>query len=275
MPTTLVQITDVHLVPEGARLAGGLDPAPPLAAALEAVAAAGTDVAALLLTGDLADGGDAASYARLRRMLEPVAVPVVCAAGNHDDRAALREHLLGEPHSAAPFDHVTRIGGLRVIVLDSTVPGRAGGELDPDQLAWLAAELADPAPDGTVLALHHPPLPSPSRLMQGMGLRDSARLGAVLDGSDVRVVLSGHTHVTSAGTLAGIPVWTGASTSSTWYGLSPAGGESTVRAPVVNRIDLFPDGLLASAVPVGAQALGTLTDAQIDAALARERKRVL
>jgi len=55
----------------------------------------GADIAALLLTGDLTDAGDPASYARLRRLLEPVAVPVLCAAGNNDDRAALREHLLG------------------------------------------------------------------------------------------------------------------------------------------------------------------------------------
>jgi hypothetical protein len=48
-----------------------------------------------------------------------------------------------------------------------------------------------------------------------------------------------------------------------------------VRAPVVSRVDLFSDGLLASAVPVGAPSLGTMTDAQIDAAVARERKRVL
>jgi hypothetical protein len=48
MPTTIVQITDLHLVPDGALLAGGLDPVPPFAAALDAVAAAGADVAALV-----------------------------------------------------------------------------------------------------------------------------------------------------------------------------------------------------------------------------------
>jgi 3',5'-cyclic-AMP phosphodiesterase len=256
MPTTLVQITDVHLVPEGALLPSGLDPAPPFAAALDAVAAVGADVAALLLTGDLADGGDAASYARLRRMLDPLDVPVLCAAGNHDDRAALREHLLGAPPSAAPLDHVSRIGGLRVVVLDSTVPGHAGGEITPDQLDWLAAELASPAPEGTVLALHHPPLPTPSRLLQGIGLRDPAALGAAIAGSDVRVVLCGHTHVASAGTLAGVPVWVGGPTSSTWYGLTPGGRERMVRAPAVSRIDLWADGLLTSTVPVGGAPVG-------------------
>ena len=94
----------------------------------------------------------------------------------------------------------------------------------------------------------------------------------MIAGSDVRVVLAGHTHVTSAGTLAGVPVWVGASTSSTWYGLTPAGGESIVRAPAVSRVDLWADGLLASTVPVGAAGLGTTTDAQVDAVVARERR---
>jgi 3',5'-cyclic AMP phosphodiesterase CpdA len=183
-------------------------------------------------------------------------VPVLCAAGNHDDRAALREHLLGAPPSAAPLDHVSRIGGLRVVVLDSTVPGHAGGEITPDQLDWLAAELAVPAPEGTVLALHHPPLPTPSRLLQGIGLRDPAALGAAIAGSDVRVVLCGHTHVASAGTLAGVPVWVGGPTSSTWYGLTPGGRERVVRAPAVSRIDLWADGMLASTVPVGGAPVG-------------------
>ncbi len=275
MPTTVVQITDLHVVTEGALLPGGLDPVPPLTTVLDAIVAAGDPIAAVLFTGDLVDRGDPASYRRLRGIVEPfvarLGAPALFAAGNHDDRSALREHLLGVAPSTAPLDHVTRIGGVRVVVLDSTVPGHAYGELTDDQLAWLADELATPAPDGTVLALHHPPLPSPSRLIQGIGLRDRAGLGDVLAGSDVRVVLSGHTHVTSAGTLAGIPVWVGASTATTWYGLTPEGGEATVRAPGVSRIDLFPDGeLLASTIPVGATPIGSLSNAEIDEVIATQ-----
>lgn len=265
--TTLVQITDIHLTSGGPQ-PGGVDPAAALAAALDEIAGAAIPLAAVLLTGDLVDAGDAASYARLRGIVTPFArrlgVPVLYAAGNHDDRAALREHLLGEAPSTEPFDHVTRLGGLRIIVLDSSVPGAAYGQLRPAQLAWLAAELAIPAPEGTVLALHHPPLPSPSRLARSIELWDRAALGRVIAGTDVRVVLAGHTHVTSAGTLAGVPVWTGGSTSSTWYGLTP-GGEGLVRAPSVSRIDLFDGGeLLIGSVPVGAPSLGRLDAARID-----------
>lgn len=273
--TTLVQITDVHLV-AGETLRGGVDPAASLVTALDEIAGAGIALAAVLFTGDLVDAGDAASYRRLRAILAPfaerVGVPLLFVAGNHDDRAALREHLLGHEPSAEPFDHVTHLDGLRVIVLDSTVPGASHGVLRPDQLTWLSAELAVPAPDGTVLALHHPPLPSPSRLATAIELRDRAALAAVIAGSDVRVVLAGHTHVVSAGSLAGVPVWVGGSTASTWYGLTPD-GESAVRAPSITRVDLIGGELLVSMVPVGAPSLGRIDAARIDELVAAAAAR--
>lgn len=249
----LVQISDPHLVPEGPLPRDRRDPHPAFAAAVDTVLAADVAPAAVLLTGDLAEAGDAASYRRVRAQADRFAVPVLAVAGNHDDRAALREHLLGAGPSAAPLDTVVEVDGLRIVVLDSTVPGHGHGELRPAQLSWLAAELARPAPHGTVLALHHPPLPSTSRFTARIALRDRAALAAVLAGTDVRIVLAGHTHVTSAGALAGIPVWTGAATSAVWDGLAPAGTARVVHAPVVSRVDLFDGGeVIATAVPVGA-----------------------
>ena len=54
----------------------------------------------------------------------------------------------GAAVSDEPYCYVTWVGGLRVIVLDSTVPGAAHGELDKPQLDWLRAEL-EPAAEGT------------------------------------------------------------------------------------------------------------------------------
>lgn len=270
---TLIQITDTHIVPDGFLLSGTLDPHAGLAASLAAVERSGLRPAALVFTGDLVDGGDAASYARLRTLVEPVAArigsPVIHVLGNHDDRAAARTHLLGEPASAAPHDHVTRLGGLRVVVLDTTVPGESHGELSPEQLAWLAAELAQPAPDGTVLALHHPPLPTSSPLAAAIELTDRAALGAVIRGTDVRIVLAGHTHVVSAGALAGVPVWTGGTTGTSWDSLAPDGGGRTVRTPSVSRIDLFADDLLVTTVAVGAETVSEIGREQMDALTAR------
>jgi Icc protein len=131
---TLVQLTDLHLVAEGDDLPGGVDTAAVLESALQTIAGAGIAPAALVLTGDLTEHGRPEEYRRLRAIVEPAAarlgVPLVYAAGNHDDRAALREHLLGVPGSAAPLDHTVRVGDLRIIVLDSTVPGHPHGTLE-------------------------------------------------------------------------------------------------------------------------------------------------
>lgn len=266
---TLIQITDLHLVPEGSLLRGRVDTAAPFARALAAVTASGVRPAALLLTGDLADAGDGPTYARLRELVAPLGVPVVAVAGNHDDRAALRVHLLGEPADDSPLDHVVRLGGLRVVVLDTTVPGHGHGELRPAQLEWLAAELAEPAPDGTVLALHHPPLPTANRLSRLIELRGREALAPVLAGSDVRIVLAGHTHVVSAGAIGGVPVWTGGATSYGSDGLAPDRGERVLLAPGVSRIDLFDDGVVVTAVPVDPEVALALSGAQVDALEAR------
>lgn len=272
---TLVQITDPHLVPEGALLRGRVDAGAGFARTLAVVEGSGVRPDALVFTGDLVDAGDEASYRRFRSMVDPVArrlgAEVVVVAGNHDRRAALREHVLGVDPSDEPLDRVHRLGGLRIVVLDSTVPGAPHGELAPAQLERLAAELADPAPDGTVLALHHPPLPNALPLTAAIGLRDADRaaLGAVLAGSDVRLVLAGHTHVVSAGALAGVPVWTGGATSYGSDALAPGRGERVLLAPSASRIDLFPDALIVTSVPVGATAAATFTEEQVQAMLQR------
>jgi 3',5'-cyclic AMP phosphodiesterase CpdA len=272
---TLIQLTDLHLVAEGDALPGGVDTAALLDRALRAAALDSSGPSALVVTGDLTEHGRPEEYRRVRAIVEPAAerlgVPVVYAAGNHDDRAALREHLLGEAPSREPLDHVVHVGTLRIIVLDSTVPGQAHGALRAGQLAWLRSELAAPAPAGTVLALHHPPLPSASPLAAAIPLLHREELGAAIAGTDVRLVLAGHTHVTSAGTLRGIPVWTGGPIATTVDVSAPGAALRTVAAPSVSRIDLFTDSLLTTSVPVGAEVMAEVPGEQMDPKLAELR----
>lgn len=139
---------------------------------------------AIVFTGDLADKGEPAAYRKLRGLVEPFAAQLgaelVWVMGNHDDRAELRKFLLDEAPSMAPLDRVCMIDGLRIIVLDTSVPGHHHGEIRASQLGWLAEELATPAPDGTILALHHPPIPSVLDMAVTVELRDQAALGRVL-----------------------------------------------------------------------------------------------
>jgi Icc protein len=272
---TLVQLTDLHLVADGEELPHGVDTAALLEAALRAVEEAGLTPDALVLTGDLTEHGHPEQYRRLREIVEPAAqrlgAPLVYAAGNHDDRAALREHLLGVPPAADPLDSVLRASDLRIVVLDSTVPGHPHGALRPGQPEWLRAALAEPAPAGTVLALHHPPLPSAAPLAASIPLLRREELAAAIADTDVRLVLAGHTHVASAGTLGAVPVWTGGPLATVIDGLAPGSALRGLAAPSLSRIDLFGDDLITTAVPIDAPRMSDVPSADMEPTLATFR----
>ena len=248
----VIQISDLHLVPTG-ELRPGVDPCANLKALLARLEALPHHPDALLLTGDLADGGDAASYELLRALVEPVAqrlgATLCYLPGNHDDRSEMRVHLLGEHRSEAPIDAVAFCGGLRLVMLDSPVPGSDPGELRDAQLEWLAALLRHPADEGTLLALHHPPVGSPIEQMDAIALRHPERLGEVIAGTDVLAVLAGHDHHSSSGTLAGIAVSIAAASSyradaleETRFTGVPGGGFS--------RIDVAGHAALVTYLPI-------------------------
>jgi 3',5'-cyclic AMP phosphodiesterase CpdA len=206
----IAHLSDPHLLAGGALQYGVVDTEVGLALALARIARLDPLPQALVFTGDLADKGEPEAYARLRAFVEPVAAEmgaqVVWVMGNHDERPEYARGLFGED-SDAPQDRVHLVDGLRIISLDSSVPGYHHGELTDDQLTWLADVLATPAEHGTLVALHHPPLPLPMlRAAELIELLDQDRLAAVLEGSDVRGILAGHLHFSTYSMFAGIPV---------------------------------------------------------------------
>ncbi|WP_219419823.1 metallophosphoesterase [Pseudonocardia nigra] len=243
----LVTITDTHLTADP-------DSAADLRAAL-AVVEAGARPDAIVLAGDLT-ADDPAAYRLLRDTVEPVAgridAAVVPVMGNHDERGAFRA-AFGLPGGHDPCDAVHHLDGLRVAVLDTTVPGHHHGELTDAQLTRLAAALATPAPQGSVLVLHHPPLPSPVPSVDLLRLRGAERLAAAVDGTDVRMIVCGHAHYAGAGALAGIPVWIAPATAYRVDALPPAGRLRGVTGPALSRIDLVGGTAVATAVPLAGE----------------------
>jgi 3',5'-cyclic AMP phosphodiesterase CpdA len=107
------------------------------------------------------------------------------------------------------------LGPLRLVLLDTTIPGEDPGALDRDQLAWLDAELAVAPQQPTLIAMHHPPLLTGVPAWDEIGLADASRLslGEVIDRHrQVRRIVAGHVHRTITGQLAGRPVLTVPST---------------------------------------------------------------
>jgi Icc protein len=188
--------------------------------------------------------------------------------GNHDDRATFRRELFGQARNRRPVDRVYDVHGLRVITMDTSVPGHHHGELTGAQLDWLAEELASPAPHGTILALHHPPLPCVQDLAVMVELRDQAGLKEVVEGSDIRSILAGHVHFSTSGTFAGIPVSVASATCYTQdltgeaRGTRPQDGNQSY-----NLVHVYDDVVMHSVVPATAGLTMSVTSAADSAAV--------
>ncbi len=252
----LLHISDTHLIGGDGPLYGDVDADGRLGELLGQLNSSGVRPDAVVFTGDLADKGEPAAYRKLRDLVEPFAADLgaelIWVMGNHDDRAEMRRLLLDEVPSMAPLDHVRTVDGLRIITLDTSVPGHHHGEIRPSQLDWLAKELATPAPDGSILALHHPPIPSVLDMAVTVELRDQGPLGRVLKGSDVRAILAGHLHYSTNATFVGIPVSVASATCYT-QDLTVAVGGTRGRdgAQACNLVHVYPETVVHSVIPLG------------------------
>ncbi|MFP7760017.1 phosphodiesterase [Marisediminicola sp. LYQ134] len=251
----ILHLSDTHLV-AGDRLYGEVDSEARLTQLFAELEASGARPEAIVFTGDLADKGEAAAYAKLKAIITPAAerlgARVIWVMGNHDDRATFREQLLDQIPLTTPVDRVYDVNGLRIIALDSTVPGYHHGHIADAQLDWLAEELSVPAPHGTIIALHHPPVPSVLDLAVRVELRDQAGLAEVIRGSDVRSIIAGHLHYSTTATFAGVPVSVASATCYTQDLNVPVGGtRARDGAQSFNLIHVYDDTVLHSVVPIG------------------------
>lgn len=165
------------------------------------------DLDAVLVTGDVADHGLPEEYERARELLTS-RHPVLVCPGNHDDRAAFREHLLGLPASEAPVDQVHRGAGFTVALCDSSVPGKDEGRLEEGTLTWLDDVLAA-APEGepVLVGFHHPPVMLHVPFTDGIRQFGERALGELAARHPVLTAfVCGHAHTAAATTFAGRPL---------------------------------------------------------------------
>ncbi|HVD85966.1 MAG TPA: phosphodiesterase [Solirubrobacterales bacterium] len=204
-PVLLAQLSDLHL---GASWEG-IDPLPRLERVVEAIGSLPNELDAVLVSGDLTDDGGAGHYRLARERLEPLGVPVHVLPGNHDDRVKLRAAFDLPGGGGEPVDYATEVGDLRLLVVDSTVPGEDAGAFDPEQLSWLDAELSKEPERPTLLAMHHPPLATGIPDWDAVNLLKAERdalAEVVARHPQLRAIVGGHLHRVAASTLAGCPI---------------------------------------------------------------------
>lgn len=210
-PVLLVQLSDLHI--GGSE--NGVDPIPRLEAVIEAVRGLPNRPEAVLVSGDLTDDGAEGGYRIAREMLVRLEAPLHVLPGNHDDRGRIRTAFGLPGEGDEPVNYSVAVGGLRLVLFDSNVPGSDPGSYDADRLAWLERELAAQPERPTVLAVHHPPLATGVAEWDAINLDrgDREALGEVVARHpQVRAIVGGHLHRIAASTLSGCPVLAAPST---------------------------------------------------------------
>ena len=252
---TIAHLSDVHLLAHGVKQYAAIQPEDGLRMALERLGRLDPAPQALVFTGDLADRAQPEAYARLRELVEPAAAAlgaqVVWVIGNHDERVPYAQGLFGSDDDG-PQDRVHDVGGLRIVALDTTVPAYHHGALTDAQLDWLRDVLSTPADHGTILAMHHPPIPVPTLEPAAIiELLDQDRLAAVIEGTDVRQILGGHFHYTSHSTFAGIPV---SVASASCYTTDPAPADRLISGvdghQAFNTVHVYDDRIVHTVIPI-------------------------
>lgn len=223
----------------------------------------------VIITGDCADTGSVAEYQRFRELLRPLTMPVYVIPGNHDDRGNFLTSFGAQ--GAAALDgfvqYVVDAPPVRLIALDTHVPGQGGGYLSAERLGWLEQRLAEAPERPTILFMHHPPFSTGLAAFDQIGLENAAELAAIVARHpQIERIVAGHVHSTMQQRFAGTLAMT---CSSTAYRLLPdlqrPVGLAAIMEPPVCLLHAWgpASGLITHTSQIGAQgALVVLHDGE-------------
>ncbi|MBE9080432.1 phosphodiesterase [Romeria aff. gracilis LEGE 07310] len=198
----LAHISDLHVLAEGKLAYGVVDTNGLVAAAIADINQLSPQPDLVVATGDLVHWGEVAEYEQLKMLLGRLEMPVYLLPGNHDQRQNLRRVFADQsylPNEGADggeyLQYVIDDYPMRLIMLDTVVPGEGGGELDESRLAWLAAQLAAAPRRPTLVFMHHPPFTTQITSMDAIGLKGRDRFAEIISRYPcVERVGCGHLH---------------------------------------------------------------------------------
>ena len=202
----ICQLSDLHVRPRGVAAYRVVETNMLVERAIRKVLALSPAPDVVLITGDLTDCGRDDEYALLAPMLRRLPMPVYVIPGNHDRREKLRRGLAFLPGMAgrSGFAHyVVDSHAMRLVMLDTVVPGATHGEMCAERLAFLDRTLAEQPDRPTLIAMHHPAFTVGVRHLDAIGLRDASAFAAIVSRHpQVRRIVAGHHHRAIVGQIA-------------------------------------------------------------------------
>lgn len=211
----IVQLSDTHITPELQRTDGALSRQAAMQRAVSHVLAMTAAPDVVLVTGDLTDHGTAEEYAVFQDLIAPLLMPVYVIPGNHDDRTRMLDRWpsQGTQHMERFMQYTVETHAVRLIALDTVLPGSDRGEICSERLAWLDARLAEQPGKPTLVFMHHPPFKSGIHVLDALDLEGAEALGAVIARHpQVERIVAGHIHCEMQARFGGTLAMTASST---------------------------------------------------------------
>ncbi|MFW6357404.1 MAG: phosphodiesterase [bacterium] len=204
----IAQLTDLHLTDEDQPAYNVVDTVSPLKRAVAHLNELNPRPDFCVVTGDIADDGSMHAYERAREILGKLVMDWVVLPGNHDHKASLVKTLLSGIDWVQPAEDricwSLPLGHIRLLALDTTIPGCHQGGLDLPMLRWLENELDVHRNFPMILCMHHPPFPIGIGHMDRTPMTGAEKLAALLSESpNVIRILAGHAHRPIVGEFGG------------------------------------------------------------------------
>jgi 3',5'-cyclic AMP phosphodiesterase CpdA len=193
----LAQISDLHVVAKGRKFYDRIDTPAFLARAVAHLNALDPRPDFVWITGDLVDQGSPAEYAHLGDILAGLQMRWAVMPGNHDERSNLRQAFdeTRLPRTGEFLQYAIDDLPLRLLALDTLIPGESGGRLCQARLDWLSDRLEEHPERQTIIAMHHPPFLTGLTEMDAINCDNSAALGAIVaEHPQIERIICGHVH---------------------------------------------------------------------------------
>ena len=239
----LIQMTDLHLGPTADYQCRGFNTLDSFTAVLAAFESNSNGEEILVLTGDLASDAQPGAYQQLNKILIQNKKRAIWLPGNHDRLSLMQEYLSDYPYLPV-YEHEH----WAVLMIDSSVPGQAGGKISNQQLTQLEEQLEQLKDKYLLVAMHHSPVSLNSQWLDEHRISNHQKLHSLLVANgNVKAVITGHIHQQHETDWQRIKVY---STPSTCFQFAENSDQFalTDKKPAYRWLDLQPDGHIETGI---------------------------
>lgn len=222
----ILQLTDPHLYLDPDTVTAGINNYQSFTACLQQALSEDIRCDLILLSGDLVNEVKPEIYQNIYKLLQQTGIAFVCIAGNHDVTDELDTHLpfserrfvSHEPNPMLLSNHCLALNEWRLLLINSSVPGKIYGAVGNKNLNWLSQNLAN-SHHPVIIAMHHHVLPMDSAWIDQHLIQDNEDFWQLIESQPVvKAVVSGHVHQKFESQRAGVKVY---ATPSTCYQFKP------------------------------------------------------